>query len=143
MKNNIDLRRVYDVAIDAKPDIREYLNCGYINREIQNTLNEKTKYGWEFVEGSIAPNRVDYEEHGYVRLPASNGKVPDEIIVDGAIKQFCEENSGKIWVTLDERRKLPEVAITTKNKQLMQKLNEYTGNTGQSGLHKIFSTHIR
>jgi len=107
------VKEIKQVAESAKPDIDEFMNCGYINRGIQAGLTE-AGFEAELVVGGIWKTRSQREEHAYLKLTKQdNDSLDTDIIVDGAIKQFCEENKPDVWVTLGEKEQLPSVAVLT------------------------------
>lgn len=108
------LEELHTIAIQAKPDITEYMNCGYINESIVEAFQEEG-IAAEKVIGGIWQSRSNREEHCYVNIPSS--ETPDgvgRVIVDGAIKQFNEQNRDDLWVVLGPIETLPEVAVLTR-----------------------------
>lgn len=139
MTCEIDICKIHNIAAEAKPDITEYLNCGYINRHIRDALVEHTRYNWKLIDGCIQQDRGIHEEHSYVMLPREDSPTNYKIIVDGALKQFCEENKGKVWIALDKRQKIPDVAVTTPHQTMINTLNEYTDSNQTTTYHKHFN----
>lgn len=110
--SSIELIR--SLAIGSKPDIQDYLNCGYINKQIRDVLDEELNADVDFVIGGIWQSRAKREEHAFVRIRNhSVESVNKPIIVDGSIKQFCYLNEDDLWVVLGPKETLPEVAVLT------------------------------
>lgn len=111
--NAATVSRVREVACDARPDLQPYLNCGAINAEIQQALADELDVDCHVVDGYVRDG-PEYDEHAYVSVDA--GQLPEasgEVIVDGSVRQFCEENreEGRTWVSLGVRDELPDVAV--------------------------------
>jgi len=107
------LDELHTIALRAKPDITEYMNCGYINEQIVTALQNEG-IAAEKIIGSIWQSRSKREEHCYVRVPTSEtAEGVREVIIDGAIKQFNEQNRDDLWVVLGPIETLPEVTILT------------------------------
>jgi hypothetical protein len=107
---------IRDVSAASKPNITEYMNCGYINRALAASLREELGVTATVVIGGIWQTRGKREEHAYVTIPA--GEVVDssrDVIIDGSIRQFCEENIDDLWVVLGPKEALPDVAVLTGN----------------------------
>ena len=105
-----DIRRV---AVEAKPELQEYLNCGAISSTICDGLSEAFNIDCAVVDGYMIDGAA-YDEHAYVRIP--RGDVDDaisDVIVDGSLKQFCDENvsDGKVWVSVGKRDEIPTVVV--------------------------------
>jgi hypothetical protein len=105
---------ILEVARASKPDITEYMNCGYINRAIATELREQLGVTATVVIGGIWQTRGNREEHAYITIPAAEIKdAGRDVIVDGSIRQFSEEHRDDLWVILGPKEKLPSVAVLT------------------------------
>lgn len=100
-----------EIAEKSKPDITEYMNCGYINSIISDELEDKG-LTVNNVIGGIWKTKSKREEHTFIEIPANEiQNARNTVKVDGAIKQFCESNRDDLWVVLGPKEEIPEVAV--------------------------------
>lgn len=124
MTNTIeDIRRI---ARSARPNLESLLNCNPINPKICQALSESGIEA-KLVEGTVSKKYDAHgEEHMFIKIPYSEVECNKQIIVDGAIDQFCAENhdEGRVFELLGPREKLPEVAVLTPDDELFHAFNE-------------------
>lgn len=122
-----DADTIRKVASEAKPDLQDHLNCGPISDAICTALKEKLGLPAHVENGNVRDGGA-YDEHAYVMIPAGHveGKHGD-VIVDGSIRQFCDENreEGRTWVSLGARSELPEIAVIGSRSNLHDKYVEH------------------
>lgn len=115
----VTLSEIEQVAREAHPGLTSYLNCGAINPEIRDALEEELDVAAEFIVGSISKprtRRVHGEEHAFVKVPAE--EVEDartDVIVDGALDQFNASNYEErgFFISLGPKDDIPNPAVLT------------------------------
>lgn len=116
-----DIRRVAETNRGSAPS---YLNCGGINRNLRDALQDKLDIDAEFISGSVGKARGIREEHGYVHVPQAEVTDADsDVIIDGAVDQFCLSNcdEGRVDIQLGPKEDLPRVAVLTSRDTLYDK----------------------
>jgi len=114
----LTLDQIKSIALQNRPDLDSYTNCNPINPTIQKAL-ENHGISVQRITGTISTGRshIGGEEHMYLKIPSkevTNFSSHKDIIVDGAIDQFCDENYNDcIFVTLGPKEDLPTVAVLT------------------------------
>lgn len=112
--STVNLETLRTLAIEARPDLPSYLNCGAINRTIRDALREHG-VDCELAIGDVGTAyRGHGEEHAWVVVPA--GEVQEatgEVIVDGALDQFNAANhdAGRVWEMLGPKEDIPCPAV--------------------------------
>ena len=108
----VTLQRLSTFTTTTKPDITEYMNCRYINEHLSKEIENAFDIPTELVIGGIWQSRSNREEHAYVKIKRQYVEdATNDVIIDGAIKQFCEANRDDLWVVLGPKEELPEVAV--------------------------------
>lgn len=118
--SSVSLAELKQVAQRARnPEWESHLNCGPINRGIASAFD---KEGIECYveEGMIAPieRRGIGPEHAYVVVPPEAvSESSSDVIVDGALSQFCEENKkeGLVSVAIAPRNEFDSVEVLTRS----------------------------
>jgi len=110
-----------EIVENARPKLDSYKNCGPINQKIKSELqNQGIKS--EYVEGRLTKYglRGNGPEHGFVIVVDEKLVDSEPIIVDGAIRQFCDERKecGEIFFSLGERKSLPQCAVLKPSNEL-------------------------
>lgn len=115
---SVTLADVEACAVGARPSLESYANCGAINQVICTALQQDLDISAEVINGSITKPHVRShgEEHAFVKIPRED--VEDavcDVIVDGALDQFCDENeSDTTFVSLGPKESFESVEIVAK-----------------------------
>lgn len=127
--DTITTDEIHRIAADARPDMASFLNCNPINPRIQDAL---TDHGIpaDTVTGMIATTYRDHgDEHLFIKV--SGDAVTDssgDVIVDGALDQFCISNldDGKVWESLGPKEEIPCPAVLTPNDDYYEAFSDRT-----------------
>jgi len=113
--------RIREIARDARPELDSYMNCNPINPDICSALS---KHGIpaETTLGMVSTKYRGYgDEHMFVVIDESGVQgVSSDVIVDGALDQFCISNldSGRVWESLGPKEDIPCPAVLTRGDEL-------------------------
>lgn len=110
---------IHRVAYQSRnPDWQSHLNCGAINTELRDALNDAFGLIADLSIGELLskPRHVHGAEHAWVYIPSEYVAEDVDVIIDGALDQFCIEayEDGRVSVNLGPREAFPNrVTLTT------------------------------
>jgi hypothetical protein len=108
----ITKQQLAEFVTEARTGTESFHNCGAINRDLKQKIETKFNIPVQSVKGGLWKSRADREEHFFLKIDSEYiENVSSTVIVDGAIKQFCEENEPDVWVSLGSKEDLPSVAV--------------------------------
>jgi hypothetical protein len=126
----VTVEKIAKIARQNRQDLDSYLNCNPINPTIQEAL-EKHGISVRKIAGTISTGRshIGGEEHMYLVVPKEEVEdVPSDVIVDGALDQFCDERyNDTVFTTLGPREDIPCPAVLTSNDDLYDCFYEEEG----------------
>lgn len=123
------LEELEEIARSVRnPSWQSYRNCGAISREIASAL-DKRGIPCDVVEGMVAPyeRRGLGPEHAWVVVPAEVVEgVSSDVIIDGALDQFCDENKadGRVSLAFAPKGEIASVEVLTRGDKLYSVYNQ-------------------
>lgn len=120
----MDISTVREIASSARPNLDSYRNCGAINAQIYEALQDND-IECDYVEGRLTRYELRGEgpEHAFIVVTDSRVTNSSPIIVDGAIQQFSRERreAGEVFFSLGSKEDIPLVAVLNSNDSLYEK----------------------